>query len=59
MFCMRLFVVYCCLLACLTLVGDFAWVGGFRWFLWFCLLVVLIALVGLQVMLVRLFGLLV
>lgn len=34
--CVRLFVVYCCLLACLTLVGDFAWVGGFRWFLWFC-----------------------
>lgn len=36
MFCVRLFVAYYCLFMCLTFVGDFAWVGGFRWFLWLC-----------------------
>lgn len=33
--------VWVCLLritvfTCLTLVGDFAWAGGFWWFLWVC-----------------------
>lgn len=31
--------VVCCVLlffTCLTLVGDFAWAGGFWWFLWVC-----------------------